>query len=138
MITSNKQCQAGEDKLRMLKESLNAPTKPGVSETIVNATYLQTQELINELQCDIDDYHTTGTMRLSDIPIETVDDLMVAPIRFRIAAHLSIDTFARLVEVSPRQIIRYESQAYQNSSIANFKKILERINIKLKGKIEPI
>ncbi len=137
MITSNKQCQAAQDKLKMLKDALNAPTKPGVSEAIVNAARQQTQELIDELQRGIDDYDATGKMKPSDIPIQTVDDLMVAPIRFRIASHLSIDTFARLVEVSPRQIIRYESQAYQNSSITNFKKILERINIKLKGTIEP-
>jgi hypothetical protein len=138
MITSNKQYQAATAKLTLLNDALSAPTKPGVSETIVKAARLQTQELIDDIQRDIDDYDATGKMKPSDIPIQTVDDLMVAPIRFRLASHLSIDRFARLVEVSPRQIIRYESQAYQNSSMTNFKKILERINIKLTGTIEPL
>ncbi len=138
MITSNKQYQAATAKLTLLNDALSAPTKPAVSEMIVKAARLQTQELIDDIQRDIDDYDATGKMKPSDIPIQTVDDLMVAPIRFRLASHLSIDRFARLVEVSPRQIIRYESQAYQNSSMTNFKKILERINIKLTGTIEPL
>ena len=138
MITSNKQCQVAEEKLKMLEDALDAPNKPGVSKVIAKAARMQTQELIDELQGRIDEYHKTGKMKVSEIPIITVDDLMVAPIRYRIASHLSVDKFALMVEVSPRQILRYESQAYQNSSIANFKKILERINIKLKGKIEHV
>ncbi len=60
----------------------------------------QTQRLIETIQQDIGDYDATGKIKPSDIPIQTVDDLMVAPICFRIASHLSIDTFTRLVEVS--------------------------------------
>ena len=138
MITSAKQRQTTEKKLKMLKDSLNAPNKPNIPEVISKAARLQAKELIVELQREIDEYLKTGKMKPSEIPIKTVDDLMVAPIRYRISSHLSVDKFARLVDISPRQILRYESQAYQNSSIANFKKILERINIKLKGKIEKV
>lgn len=136
MITSAKQCQVTQEKLKMLKDSLNTPNKPDVAEVIARAARMQTQELIDELQKEIDEYHKTFKMEPSEIPIKTIDDLMLAPIRYRISSHLSVDKFARLVDISPRQILRYESQAYQNSSIANFKKILERINIKLKGEIE--
>ena len=136
MITSDKQCRVAEEKLKMLEDALNAPKKPDVSEVIARAARMQTKELIDELQGEIDEYRKVGKMKPSEIPIKTIDDLMVVPIRYRIASHLSVDKFARLVEISPRQILRYESQAYQNSSIINFKKILERINIKLEGKVE--
>ena len=138
MITSDKQCQTTEEKRKMLEDALKAPNKPGISEVIAQAARMHTKELIDELQGEIDEYRKIGKMKPSEIPIKTIDDLMVAPIRYRIASHLSVDKFAHMVEISPRQILRYESQAYQNSSITNFKKILERINIKLRGKIERV
>ncbi len=138
MITSDKQCQAAQDKLTMLKDTLNAPNKLGISESIAQAARMQTQELIDEIQVEIDDYHKTSKMKPSEISIQTFDDLMAAPIRYRIASHLSVDKFARMVDISPRQIMRYESQTYQNSSITNLKKILECIHIKLKGEIERV
>jgi len=136
MITSDRQHKAAQEKLVMLKAALDAPTKPGVSKVIAKAARMQIQELIGELQGEIDDYTRTGKMKPSDIPINTFDDLMIAPIRYRISSHLSVDKFARMVDISPRQILRYESQAYQNSSIDNLKKILDRLHIKLHGKIE--
>ncbi len=138
MITSTKQCQVAQEKLKMLEEGLNAPDKPGISEAIVQAARMQTKELIDEIQAEIEDYHKTSTMKPSEISIQTFDDLMAAPIRYRIASHLSVDKFARMVDISPRQIMRYESQTYQNSSITNLKKILECIHIKLKGEIERV
>jgi hypothetical protein len=138
MITSDKQCQVAQEKLKILKDALNAPDKPGISEAIVQAARMQTQELIDEIQAEIDDYRKTSQMKPSEISIQTFDDLMAAPIRYRIASHLSVDKFARMVDISPRQIIRYESQTYQNSSITNLKKILECIHIKLNGEIERV
>ncbi len=136
MITSDRQLNAAQEKLDMLKASLDAPAKKGVSKAIVEAAKRQIQELIDELQAEIDDYTRTGQMDPSEIPINTIDDLMVAPIRYRISAHLSVDKFARMVDVSSRQIVRYESQAYQNSSVENLKKILDHLKIRLDGQIE--
>lgn len=136
MITSDKQYQAAQDKLKMLEASVKAPTKRGVAKAIVDAGKAQTQELIGELQAEINEYESARRMKPSEIPIRSIDDLMVAPIRYRIAAHLSIDAFARQVEISARQIARYESESYQNSSVPTLKKILEHLNIQLQGKVE--
>lgn len=135
MITSDKQYQAAKDQLERLEASLKAPMKPGVAQAIADAGKAQTQELIDEIRAEIDEYDRTRHMKPSEIPIHSIDDLMVAPIRYRIAAHLSIDAFARRVEISARQIARYESEHYQNSSVPNLKKILERLNIRLHGEL---
>ena len=136
MITSDKQYRAAQDQLAKLEISGNASGKPGVSKVIVDATRSQINELAEELRAKINEYERTRAMQPEDIPIQSIDDLMVAPIRYRIASQLSTDAFARLVGISVRQILRYESQAYQNSSVPNLKKILARLNIRLRGKVE--
>lgn len=137
MITSEKQHQAAKNQLKSLQASLKAPMKSGVAQAIAEAGKAQTQELIDEIQAEIDEYERIRGMRPSEIPIHSIDDLMVAPIRYRIASHLSIDAFARQVEISARQIARYESEQYKNSSVPNLKKIIERLNIHVQGEVKP-
>ena len=136
MITSDKQYRAARDQLERLEASRNASSKKGVSAVIADAAKSQINELAEELRVEIDEYERTRAMQPEDVPIQSIDDLMVAPIRYRIASHMSADAFARLVGISVRQILRYESQEYQNSSVPNLKKILVRLNIRLQGKVE--
>ena len=60
----------------------------------------------------------------------------MAPIRYRIATHMTIETFAKLVYIHSRQIARYESEDYQNVTWDTLLRILERLNIKIEGKVE--
>ncbi len=137
MITSDKQYRAARDKLEMLEASHTAPSKVGIAEVIADAARLQITELADELQTEIDEYERIRAMQPEEVPIQSIDDLMVAPIRYRIASHMSAESFARMVGISVRQILRYESQEYRNSSVPNLKKILTRLNIRLRGKVEP-
>ena len=135
MITSDKQYEAAKKQLVMLTESLSSPVKKGVPNEIEQAGRAQTQELIDEIQEAINEYHALRNSKPSDVEIHSVDDLMVAPIRYRIAAHMSIDEFGRKVGISPRQIARYENESYQNINSSTFRKILKGLNILLDGKV---
>ena len=135
MITSDKQYEAAKKQLVMLTESLSSPVKKDVPNEIEQAGRAQTQELIDEIQQSVNEYYTLRNSRPSDVEIHSVDDLMVAPIRYRIAAHMSIDEFGRKVGISPRQIARYENEGYQNINSSTFRKILKGLNILLDGKV---
>ena len=135
MITSDKQYEAAKKQLLMLTESLSSPVKKGVPNEIEQAGRAQTRELIAEIQEAINEYHALRNSKPSDVEIHSVDDLMVAPIRYRIAAHMSIDEFGRKVGISPRQIARYENESYQNINSSTFRKILKGLNILLDGKV---
>ena len=135
MITSDKQYEAAKKQLVMLTESLSSPVKKGVPDEIEQAGRAQTQELIDEIQEAINEYHALRNSNPSDVEIHSVDDLMVAPIRYRIAAHMSIDEFGRKVGISSRQIARYENEGYQNINSSTFRKILKGLNILLDGKV---
>jgi len=135
MITSDRQHMAAKEKLAMLQTSLKAPIKKGVPDIVAKATKGQLKELIKEVRSEIKEYESICHTDPSDITINSLDDLMVVPIRYRLASHMSIDTFARKVETSARQIKRYEAENYQNSNTSTLKKILKHLNIHLEGKV---
>lgn len=135
MITSDKQYEAAKKQLAMLAESLSSPKKKGVPAAVKQASKAQTQELMDEIQESIDEYEQLRNSKPTDVEIHSLDDLMVAPIRYRIAAHMSIDEFGRKVGVSARQIVRYELEGYRNINSSTFQKILKKLNIRLDGKV---
>ncbi|MEE8059806.1 MAG: helix-turn-helix transcriptional regulator [Pseudomonadales bacterium] len=135
MITSDKQYTAAKKQLAMLTKSLSSPMKKNVPDAIEKAGKAQLQELINEIQLIMKEYKELQNCKPSDIEIHSLDDLMVIPIRYRIAAHMSVDAFSRKVGVSARQIARYERENYQNTNSSTLRKILGGLNIHLDGKI---
>jgi len=135
MITSNRQYKAAQEKLTMLKTSLKAAIKKGIPEIIAKAAKGQLQELISEIEVEIKEYVSICQTKPSKIKINSLDDLMVAPIRYRLASHMSVEAFARKVDISTRQIMRYEAENYQNTNTTTLNKILGHIKLKLKGKV---
>lgn len=136
MITSDKQYKAAKKQLAMLTESIStSDDKANIPEAIKQAHKAQIQELISEIKKHINEYKTLKNGNPADVEIHSLDDLMVTPIRYRIAAHMSIDEFSRKVGVSARQIARYENEEYQNITSSNLQKILKGLNIHLEGKV---
>ncbi len=135
MITSDKQYAVAKEQLAMLTESLSSPKKEDVPDLIEKASKAQLQELIDEIQLKLEEYDALKDSKPSDIEIHSLDDLMIAPIRYRIAAHMSVDAFGRKVGVSARQIARYELESYRNTNSSTLRKILEVLNIHLDGRI---
>lgn len=135
MITSDRQYDAAKHQLARLAESLAAPTKANVPDIIASVGRGQTEDLVAEIQRSIEEYEQLKNTRLEDIEIHSLEDLITTPIRYRIVARMSVDEFSRKVGVSARQIMRYESEGYQNITSNNLKKILKGLNIRLEGKI---
>ena len=135
MITSNRQYEAAKKQLAMLEESLSAPKKKAVPDAVRQAAKAQTQELMAEIQESIDEYEALRNSKPTDVEIRSLDDLMVAPIRYRIAARMSLDEFGRKVGVSARQIARYELEGYRNINTSTFQKILKELNLRLDGSV---
>ncbi len=135
MITSDKQYAAAKKQLMMLTASMVAPGKEEAPDLIEQAKKAQMLELVDEIQRNMEEYDRLKESKPSDIEIHSLDDLMVVPIRYRIAAHMSIDAFSRKVGVSARQIARYETGNYQNTNSSTLRKILGMLDIHLNGKI---
>jgi DNA-binding XRE family transcriptional regulator len=135
MIRSEKQHQAAKKQLASLREALARKTPTTAPEVLVRAAQGQTAELAGEIEKQIKDYEQLQKTQAKELRISSLHDLRVAPIRYRIAAHMTIESFARLVHVHSRQIARYESEDYQNVSWDTLLKILERLDVKIEGKM---
>jgi len=135
MITSDKQYKESLKKIAMLQDSLLLPNKSNIPDIIEKAGQSQIQELIESIQSEIEEFKKYKTIDISQLEIHSIDDLMKTPIRYRLAAGMSIDVFAQLVGISPRQINRYEKECYQNSHSSTLKSILQKLKVDIDGRI---
>lgn len=133
MITSDKQLSASKLQLT----SLDADVKSDVPKIINEANSLQLQELIQEIKAEIEEYEALKSSKIEDLKTHSINDLMSIPIRYRIAKHMSVDTFSRKVGISARQIHRYEAEEYSNTNTSTLKKILGNLDVSLDGHIAP-
>ncbi|MBI3595169.1 MAG: helix-turn-helix transcriptional regulator [Nitrospirae bacterium] len=136
MIRSEKQYEASKKQLVLLRQALTAKSQAQMPEALVRAARGQTAELAAEIEKQIKDYEELLKTPAKELRIHSLNDLRVAPIRYRIAARMTVESFARLVHVHSRQIARYESEDYQNVSWDTLLKILERLNVKIEGTVE--
>jgi len=135
MITSDKQYAASKEQLAMLGESLSAENDKAIPEIVKNASKAQLKSLVAEVQAEIAEYENLKSIKLEELEIHSIHDLMVTPIRYRIASHMSVDAFSRKVGVSARQIHRYEAENYSNVNTSTLTKILEKLDVSLDGHI---
>lgn len=135
MITSEKQYKEALNKVKLLQLSLSAPKKPNIPAIIEQAGRSQISELISNIKKEIDEFERCKNIDISQLEIHSLDDLMKIPIRYRLAAGMSVDVFAQFVGISPRQINRYEKECYQNSHSSTLKNILQKLEVDIDGKI---
>lgn len=135
MITSEKQYKEAVKKIEMLQLSLLSPVKPNIPPIIEKVGRSQICELIDNIQNEIAEFERYKSIDVSKLEIHSLDDLMKTPIRYRLAAGMSVDVFAQLVGISPRQINRYEKECYQNSHSSTLKTILQKLKVNIDGGI---
>lgn len=134
MITSDRQLAVTSKKIKDLRESIkkmDASTKP-----LVKAAVIQTKALVKELEQEVKEYQTLREKGIEAIEINDLAEVMLLPIKYRIAKKMTQDAFARIVEVPVRMIARYESEGYRNISGENLHKILSKLHLKIPGKLK--
>jgi DNA-binding XRE family transcriptional regulator len=135
MIRSEKQLQAARQQLALLRRQSGGPgTQAKVPKALLRAAKGQTAELAADLEREIEEYEQLQQTR--ELHIRSLEDLRVAPLRYRIAAHLTIEAFAQIIGVHSRQIARYESDEYRNVTWETLFKILEKLGVIIEGKVE--
>jgi len=136
MITSTKQIEVAKGKVKLLKDSLRAKTSPGIPKELVNATRGQISELISEIEAEIKEFELLQSTNLEKFHVRSFEDLMLTPIRVRLAQKMTVEEFAHQVGVHSRQIARYEAQNYTNLNTLTLLKILEKLSVQIDGFVQ--
>jgi hypothetical protein len=98
-------------KIEDLKKSFNQKPNPKISAILQKSARFQIESLISELQIQVDEYESLKSEGVEAIQVHTLNDLLLIPIRNRIAKQMSQESFSHLVGVSVRQIARYKADS---------------------------
>lgn len=131
MINSEKQFKASKEKLTGLRKTLDNSSHSEINPILARSAKIQVQALIQEIEKEISLYENLKKNGVSAIKLNNISDILNLPIMYRIAKGMSQEQFARFVDISLRQIVRYESEGYENINGENLKKILSKIDLKL-------
>lgn len=131
MIKSERQLKAAKEKVALLTESLTRRGNPRVNPVFQKSGKLQVQAMIKEIEAEIRRYEELKERGIAALRISSPTDILLLPIEFRIAKHLTQEEFADLVGIPLRQICRYELSEYSSINGENLKKILEKISSKI-------
>jgi len=134
MITSDRQVAVTKEKIQDLLESLRLMEKD--TRTLIKASKIQIEVLIEDLNAEIKEYESLKTKGLEAIEISDLSDIMLLPIKYRIAKRMTQELFAKKVDMPLRMICRYESENYRNITGGNLYKILDKLHLKIFGKIK--
>lgn len=133
MITSEKQLIVSRKKIVELRASIlkmERDTKP-----FIKASVMELKSLIKKIEQEIKDYETLKEKGIEAIELNDLSEIMLLPIKYRIAKRMTQESFAREMEVPVRMIARYESEGYRNISGETLHKILKRLHLKILGKL---
>jgi DNA-binding XRE family transcriptional regulator len=135
MITSQRQLKVTLEKIESFKSSLSSKIKIK-NPVLVKAARIEAQTMIEDLEALVEEYQDLVQNGLGAIKISSPEDLMLLPIRYRIAKRMTQENFAKSVDVSVRMIARYESEDYRNITGETLQKILHSIPLKFKGELK--
>jgi hypothetical protein len=114
MIKSDRQLAITKKKITSLQDSLKKIKEAVKSNLLLKASKIQTQALIQELQDEVAEYEKLCSKGLEAIEIDDIADVMLIPIKYRIAKKMTQESFAKEVDIPLRMIARYESEGYKN------------------------
>ena len=131
MIVSERQLKAAKKKAKLLEKSIKK--MEGKKGPLVQPTIIQTQAMLKELQDEVSEYEALLGQGLEAIKIEFLKEIMLLPIKYRVAKNLSREDFAKEVGLPVRMIARYEAGGYTNINGETFKKILDTLPLTIEG-----
>jgi hypothetical protein len=131
MITSERQLNITKLKIEDLKTSLKKKPNEKMNAILLKSARVQAEAVIAELQEQVSEYERLRSHGIPAIQVKTPMDLLLLPIRYRIAKQMSQEAFSQLVGVGLRQIARYEAEGYENIQGDTLKRILERLPLDL-------
>lgn len=135
MITSDRQLNVTRKKIQEMEEALKSLGK-AINTPLQKASKIQTQALLKELYAEVEEYQVLKEKGLDAIKLDDISEVMLLPIKYRIAKDMTQEAFAKKVDIPLRMIARYESEGYRNITGENFHKILQKLHLKSFGKLK--
>jgi DNA-binding XRE family transcriptional regulator len=140
MISNDRQLATTRKQIVSLQEELKKLQDEAKSKKFGKTAVVQTQALIKSLQANVDEYEALTSKGVEAIQLNDLSELMILPMKYRIAKKMTQEMFAKEVDIPLRTIARYEADEYKTVSGDNLHKILSKLKTHLKifGKLQEI
>ena len=96
------------------------------------------QSRLEGLEADIAEYLMLLEKGPEGLTIKHPQDVLLLPVRYRIAKKMTLDEFAEMVGVPARMIFRYEEKGYENAIGINVEKILSRLPVRIETQVREL
>ena len=93
---------------------------------------------LEALEADIAEYLMLLEKGPEGLTIKRPEDVLLLPVRYRIAKKMTLDEFAEMVGVPGRMIFRYEEKGYENAIGINVEKILSRLPVRIETQVREL
>lgn len=127
-ITNERQYRVSRAQVRKLGRALEesqahdaARAEPGLHQAMLDGLKSQ----INELKEEIAEYELLSSQKIRALSMDSLNELPLVLMKARIAQGFTQADLARIIDVKPQQIQRYEATDYQSVS---FRRLLEVVN----------
>lgn len=131
MITSNRQLALANKQLAALCKRLASPAKKGVPEHILAMETSQVKDEISRLEQEIDVYDRACNADLNNLNFDSYDEFLRLPIVIRLAKGITLSGFADELQVSLRQLKRYEEDEYRNAPAEVVREVLAHFQLQV-------
>jgi HTH-type transcriptional regulator / antitoxin HipB len=132
MIQNERQYKITRSKLKQLsidRSALDLPTDLHPRQMLARKNSLGI--LIGELEQEIVEYNRLKSGRVTQFPIESLQDLPRVAIQARIAAGLTQKELAEKIGVQEQQIQRYEANNYQAVGFDRLQEVMSALDVTL-------
>jgi HTH-type transcriptional regulator / antitoxin HipB len=132
MIQNERQYKITRSKLKQLsidRSALDLPTDLHPRQMLARKNSLDI--LIGELEQEIVEYNRLKSGRVTQFPIESLQDLPRVAIEARIAAGLTQKELAEKIGVQEQQIQRYEANNYQAVGFDRLQEVMSALDVTL-------
>ena len=140
MITNERQYRITRNKvgrfLRALEEfDAKGDERAGVHPWLVRAEREALEGQLASLQKELEDYEQLKSASVSDIEVDSIDELAEGLIKARIAAGLSQRELAERLDLKAQQIQRYEAERYASASYRRLCEVAHAVGLGSRTKI---
>ena len=132
MIAREKQLKRAKKEMEGLRKKLGSGRKRSPK------TLERLRGRLQDLEADVAEYETLRTEGMAAISVKHPEDIMLFPVRYRIAKGMSVPEFAEMVNIPSRMIYRYEDKRYTNVMGTTLARIFSALPVGVKSEVREL
>ena len=132
MITSKYQWSKAKEKIDGLKEKMASGRYRS------KRTLERFEKELGRLEREVKEFETLQAAGPEGLSIKRPEDVLLLPVRYRIAKKMTLEAFSEMVGVGARLIWRYENDGYTTAKGHTLNRILSKLPVDIETEVREL